>query len=75
MTPMTRDQYVEWCKKRALDQIGQGQPENVLVSMASDLNNRPDTANHPAIALGMRLLLGGHLDGDPAMRRFIEGFH
>jgi len=43
--------------------------------MASDLSKHPDTEQHAAIQLGMMLLLGGHLNSQAKMRKFIVGFN
>lgn len=72
---MTRAEHLAWCKQRALEYVDQGQNQAAYASMASDLNKHPETANHAAISLGLMLMVGGHLDSGPEMRRFIEGFN
>jgi hypothetical protein len=42
--------------------------------MFSDLKKHPETASHPAIQLGMEMLLSGHLGSPDDCRSFIEGF-
>jgi hypothetical protein len=66
---MTRDEYVAWCKQRAL---AEPDPKNMLASMLSDLRARPDTDGPH---LGVLMLAGAkHLDDVSGMRHFIEGF-
>jgi hypothetical protein len=72
---MTRSEYVEWCKARALPYVEVGDLNGAFASMASDLKARPETKQHPAIGLGFKLLLNGHLDTPEKMRRFIRGFN
>jgi hypothetical protein len=43
--------------------------------MASDLGKHPETEGHPAIQLGMMMLMSGQLDSPAKMREFIVGFH
>lgn len=72
---MDRQQHLEWCKKRALEYLDHNDVQNAYASMASDLNKHPDTEGHPAIVLGMMLMLGGNLSTTAQMRDFIEGFN
>jgi len=71
----TRQEHLEWCKKRALEYVDSGDLADAYASMASDLNKHPETENHAAIQLGMMLLMGGHLSTIDKMRKFIEGFN
>lgn len=72
---MTRQEHVEWCKQRALELCDAGDSQGAYTSMASDLNKHPDTEGHPAIQLGMMLMMGGNLNTQIEMRKFIEGFN
>ncbi len=72
---MTRQEHVEWCKKRALEYVDHEDLNNAFASMASDLRKHPETESHPAIQLGMMMLIGGHLSTPNEMRKFIEGFN
>jgi hypothetical protein len=69
----TRAAHLAWCKQRALEYINQGDLANAFASLTSDLSKHPDTENHLAISLGMRLLVAGHLTTAEAMRTFING--
>lgn len=70
---MTRREHVEWCKQQALQYLPD-RPQEALGSMFSDLKKHPETANHPAIVLGMELLLSGHLSTAVECRQFITDF-
>jgi hypothetical protein len=72
---MTRSEHIEWCKKRALQYLDNGDINNAWASMVSDLGKHPETEKHAAIHLGMMMLMGGHLSSSDAMRKFIEGFN
>ena len=72
---MTRNEHMEWCKKRALEYCDHNDPQQAFTSMVSDLRKHPETENHSAIEMGMMLLLGGHLNDSHEMRKFIEGFN
>lgn len=41
--------------------------------MALDLTKHPDTADHPAILLGMQMMMSGMLSTKTQMKDFIEG--
>ena len=70
----TRDEHLEWIKKRALAYLDAGDLESAVASMGSDLEQHPQTrmaSNHVMLRLGLL-----YLDqGDPAaIRRWIDGF-
>ena len=71
----TRAEHMDWCKKRALEYVERGDTTNAYASMASDLKKHPETADHPAIMLGMQLMMVGDLSTPDKMRKFIEGFN
>lgn len=71
----TRKEHLEWCKKRALQYVDQGDLQQAFTSMASDLRKHPETENHSGMQMGMIFLMGGELDTPQKMRRFIEGFN
>ena len=72
---MTRAEHLAWCKKRALEYCDNGDASNAWASMASDLSQHDETANHAGLQLGMMMLMGGHLNSVPEVRKFIEGFN
>ena len=74
-TKTSLEEHLAWCKKRALDLVDQGDLTQAYASMASDLGKHDGTAGHPAIQLGMMLMMSGHLSTATEMRKFIEGFN
>ena len=72
---MTRQEHLDWCKKRALEYCVMGDVQQAFASMGSDLGKHPETLNHSGITLGMGLLIIGDLNTPEKMRRFIEGFN
>lgn len=71
----TREEHLAWCKQRALAYCDEGNIQEAFASMGSDMQKHPETANHPAVTIGMAMLCGGFLSTPDKMRRFIEGFH
>jgi hypothetical protein len=72
---MTRTEHVAWAKARALNVLETGTVEDAYASMVSDLRQHPDLVQHAGIALGMALLMAGHLGTKAKMRDHIEGYH
>lgn len=71
----TRQEHMDWCKKRAIEYVESGDLQGAFASMASDLGKHPDTAGHAGIQLGVMQLMGGMLNTPEQMRKFIEGFN
>ena len=69
-----RAEHIAWCKQRALSYLPDN-PLEAITSMFSDLGKHPETKDHGAIALGVMLLMAGHLDTEHKARSFIEGFN
>ena len=69
----TREEHLDWCKLRALAYVDSGDLHNAFASLASDLTKHPETVRHPALELGMMMLVAGQLETEAEMRRFIEG--
>lgn len=72
---MNRSEHLQWCKDRANEIAATGDFPQAYASMASDLSKHEETANHGAIELGMMLLLGGQLNSQHEMEKFINGFN
>lgn len=70
-----RAEHLKWCKERALEYVNNGDPQGGYASFMSDMRKNPHTAEHPALLLGMMLLMAGHTNNEHEMRRFIEGFN
>lgn len=71
----TREEHMEFCKKRALDLCKAGETQSAFASMVSDLGKHPETANHIGCQLGMMQMMGGMLSTPQEMSAFIEGFN
>jgi hypothetical protein len=68
----TREEHLDFCKRRALEYLDAGDLVNAVTSMGSDLDKHPETR-----ASAELVLLGGMyaLNQDAAgVRRWIEGF-
>jgi len=72
---VTREEHLDWAKKRALEYVDRGDLIQAFTSMGSDLTKHAELKNHPGIDLGMGLLMIKSLSTRDEMRRFIEGFH
>ena len=72
---MTREEHMEWCKKRAMEYIEKGDYLQGLTSMFSDLGKHTETQSHVGIKLGMGLMMMGALSSYRDSKRFIEGFN
>jgi hypothetical protein len=71
---MTRDEHLEWCKKRALEYIDRGDGLNGLTSMLSDLRKHDETKDHPGIPVCVQLMMFGASEDVTQARRLIDGF-
>ena len=71
----TRAEHLAWCKQRALQYVEAGDVAQAYASMASDMGKHSETRDHPAILLGMQLMMIGDLSTPDKMRKFIEGFN
>ena len=72
---MNRQEHLQWCKDRALKYVDNGDLRNAFASMSSDMQKHPETEKHPAIALGMQMMMTGMLNTPGEMRKFIKGFN
>ena len=74
---MTRDEHLEWAKRRALEYLDRGDWLEAWTSLASDLMKHPDLEKHPGIEIGMMFITmpNSNYTNVEEMRRFIEGFH
>jgi hypothetical protein len=73
---MTREEHLEWAKKRALEYLAQGDTSQAFTSMLSDLRKHPELEGHPGSLIGVGfMLLPGWIDNPVEMRRWIEGFN
>jgi hypothetical protein len=72
---MTRDEHLDWCKKRALEYAEVGDLNNALISMMSDLGKHDETENHARIHLTAILIMGGFLKTKQKVIDHINGFN
>lgn len=75
MAGPTRAEHLAWCKQRALAYVDDGDLQQAFTSMASDMSKHPNTANADIQALGMMLMMNGHLDTPAQMRDWLNGFN
>lgn len=71
---MTRQEHLEWCKKRALEYIDRGDTQQAVASMMSDLRKHPETESAINGVLGQLGLMAAMSSVDVA-RRYITGFN
>jgi hypothetical protein len=71
--PMTRDEHLKWCKKRALEYLEAGDVHSAIASMMSDLKKHEELGGISDILTQLGLSYAMNQDHDGA-RRFIEGF-
>ena len=70
---MTRDEHVEWCKKRAREYLDAGDIQNGITSMLSDMGKHPECGVNPMLGmLGIMAITQNDLAG---AKRFVEGFN
>lgn len=72
---MTRQEHLDWCKKRALEYVENGDVQQAVASMLSDLEKHSETAGHAGSQIGVMLLLGGFLNGSEKVKDWITGFN
>lgn len=72
---MTRQEHLDWAKRRALEYLDAGQPDQAIASMMSDLRKHESWATHDGFLATMFMV--GMLDvNDPArLRTWILGFN
>ena len=71
MSLMSRQEYLDWAKQRALKYLPDN-PLEALTSMGSDLHKHPELREHAGLMINP-MFYGAHNDVQ-AVRRWIEGF-
>jgi hypothetical protein len=72
----TRDEHLEWCKKRALEYLDAGDTRQAFTSMMSDLSKHPELENHVGLHIGVGfMMLSGWISNRVEVRRWIVGFN
>jgi hypothetical protein len=73
---MTREEHLEWAKKRALEYLDAHNPTQGFTSMMSDLGKHPELEKHVGIRMGVGfMLLPGWITNEREVRRWIVGFN
>jgi hypothetical protein len=73
---ITRTEHLQFCKNRALEILDNGGVAgDAYASFISDMGKHPETANHPALMMGMMGMLNGYYNTPNEMRKFINGFN
>lgn len=72
---ISREEHVQWCKDRAMEYIKKGDINQGLTSMFSDLKKHEKTREHPAIQIGLGLMMIGNLGTASEAEKFIQGFN
>ena len=72
---MNRQEHLQWCKNRALEYLNHNDIENAFNSFMSDMTKHTETAEHPALHLGLMLRMNGNISTSEEMRKWIEGFN
>ena len=73
----TRQEHLDWCKKRALEYVDAGDTQQAFASFASDVRKHPKTEDigKTIAMLGMPMLMNGHLSTVHKMREHIQGYN
>jgi hypothetical protein len=72
---ITREEHIEWCKKRALEYLDAGDLSQAFTSMLSDVHKHPECKNHPGLHIGTGfMMLPGWIQNREEIRRWIVGF-
>ena len=72
---MNRAEHLQWSKDRAIQILNEGDVTGAYSSFLTDMNEHDELREHPALQMGMMLLVGGHLKTVPQMKKFIEDFN
>ena len=72
---MSRTEHLQWCKDRAMAYVNDGDLQDGVKSMMSDMTKHPETCTHMGIELGIMMLMGGHLKTKEDATVWILGFN
>lgn len=72
---MTRQEHLDWAKQRALEYARQGDIQQAVASMLSDLRKHPELERHAGGDLGMMLLLSGNMRDARECEKWITGLN
>jgi hypothetical protein len=73
---MTRKEHIEWCKKRAIEEMDfHKNPQQGIISMMSDLRKHPETNSEALVSLcGMMLMKTPKMNRQEVIN-FLNGFN
>lgn len=72
----TREQYLKWCKDRAMACVKRGELLDGVTSMMSDMDKRDDTKMGQTLtALGLMAAMDATRGDKASVERFILGFN
>lgn len=71
---MTREEHLDWCKRRARQYLDNGDVPNAITSMLSDITKHPETEAVAKAMSGLGMLYAMNRD-EVGARRFIDGFN
>ncbi len=69
---MNRQEHLKWCKQRALEYVDRNELTQAYASFISNLGKHDETCDHPAIKMGVGLMMVGNLNTPDEMRKFIN---
>jgi len=69
---MIRKEYIEWCKKRALERVEKGELAEAIVALSNDMSKSSKTIDHPLIDYGMILVIAGYFSTAKQVKEFIN---
>lgn len=74
---MTREEHLQWAKKRAIELLDAGEIDEAFSSMCVDIMKNQQLMNdhRETIKLGMQLFMNDHLNSADKMRDWILGFN
>lgn len=74
---MTRQEHLDWSKKRAMEYVDQGDLLNGVTSIMSDLSKHPETdpTRGPLAMLGLLAMQQAQSGDREAVVRYIKGFN
>ena len=69
---MTRQEHLDFAKKRALEYCDRGELQHALDSLISDLGKHPETHDYPLMESFITKWMNGKLGTQEAMRELIN---
>ena len=71
---MTREEHLNWCKERAREYLDQGDVQQAIASMLSDMSKHEKTAaaGKNMGPMGLLAAMSGNVE---EARRFVDGFN